>query len=52
MVNGWLSLGKRCPRRDDGECVCVPSSPLLFTTSEVCVMLMLNTTWGGSAGRQ
>lgn len=45
MVN-WLALGKRCPKRDDEECVCVPSSPLLFTTSEVCVRLMLNTTRG------
>lgn len=44
MVN-WLAIGKRCSKRDDGECICVPSSPPLFTTLEVCVRLMLNATW-------
>jgi len=42
MVN-WLAMGKRCPEKDSGERVGVPSSPPLFTTSEVCVRLMLRT---------
>lgn len=41
----WLAIGKGCPEGDDGESVCVASSPPLFTTLEVCVRLMLNTTW-------
>lgn len=44
MVN-WLAIGKRCPARDDRERISVPSSPPLFTTLELRVRLMLNTTW-------
>lgn len=42
----WLAIGKRCPKKDGRACLCIPSSPALFTTLEVCVRLMLKIYMG------